>query len=90
MSFGIRRALSLGVALLHVTNSRKKNKQEEEKEMKKVFEVVNVNSGHSFGHIAVESEKEALDLVSQDAGYESYKEACDVTGTDELVAEKEE
>ncbi len=56
--------------------------------MKKLFEVANVNSGHSFGYIAAESEKEALDLVSQAAGYENYKEACDVTGTDELVAEE--
>lgn len=56
--------------------------------MKKLFEVANVNSGHSFGYRAAESENEALDLVSQDAGYESYNEACDVTGTDELVAEE--
>jgi len=54
--------------------------------MKKVFEVVNVNSGHGFGYIAAESGNEALDLVAQDAGYEDYKEACDVTGTDELIA----
>lgn len=54
--------------------------------MKKLFEVVNVNSGHSFGYRAAESGNEALDLVAQDAGYEDYKEACDVTGTDELIA----
>lgn len=54
--------------------------------MKKLFEVVNVNSGHSFGYRAAESRNEALDLVAQDAGYEDYNEACDVTGTDELIA----
>ena len=56
--------------------------------MKKVFEVVNVNSGHSFGYIAAESEKEALDLVSKDAGYESYEEACTIAGGDDLAAEE--
>ena len=56
--------------------------------MKKVFEVVSVNSGHGFGYIAAENENEALDLVAQDAGYEDYKEACDVTDSDELVAEE--
>jgi len=54
----------------------------------KVFEVVNVHSGYNFGYIAAESEKEALDLISQDAGYKSYKEACDVTGTYDLAAEE--
>ena len=56
--------------------------------MKKVFEVVNVNSGHSFGYIAAESENEALDLVSQDAGYENYKEACTISGDGDLAAEE--
>lgn len=56
--------------------------------MKKLFEVANAKSGHSFGYIAAKSEKEALDSVSKDAGYEGYEEACDVTGTDELVAEE--
>lgn len=56
--------------------------------MKKLYEVVNVHSGHSFGYIAAKSGKDALDLVSKDAGYEDYKEACEVTGSDELVAEE--
>ncbi len=56
--------------------------------MKKVFEVVNVNSGHSLGRVAAESEKEALDLVSKDAGYKSYEEACTITDSDDLVAEE--
>lgn len=56
--------------------------------MKKIFEVANAKSGHSYGYIAAQSEKEALDAVSKDAGYEGYEEACDVTGTYELVAEE--
>lgn len=54
----------------------------------KVFEVVNVHSGYNFGYIAAESEEEALDLVSKDAGYESYEEACTITGNDDLAAEE--
>lgn len=56
--------------------------------MKKLYEVANVYSGLSLGFIAAESEKEALDLVSKDAGYESYERACDATGTDELIADE--
>jgi len=56
--------------------------------MKKLFEVANVNSGHNFGYIAAESKKEALDLISQDAGYEDYEETCTITGNDNLAAEE--
>jgi hypothetical protein len=56
--------------------------------MKKLYEVVNVHSGHSFGHIAAKSGKEALDLVSKDAGYEDYEEACTITNSDDLAAEE--
>ena len=56
--------------------------------MKKLYEVVNVHSGHSFGHIAAKSGKDALDLISQDAGYKSYEEACTITDSDDLAAEE--
>jgi hypothetical protein len=74
------------INILLYNNSRKKERGGVK--MKKLFEVVNVISSHSFGYIAAESENEALDLLSQDAGYEDYKEACDVTDSDELVAEE--
>lgn len=50
------------------------------------YEICNKNSGHSFGFFQACSEKEALERLARQAGYDSYKEACAVVESiNELV-----
>jgi hypothetical protein len=50
------------------------------------YEICNKNSGHSFGFFQAGSEKEALERLARQAGYDSYKEACAVVESiNELV-----
>ncbi len=50
------------------------------------YEICNRNSGHSFGFFQAGSEKDALEQLAKQAGYDSYKEACAVVeSANELV-----
>lgn len=50
------------------------------------YEICNKNSGHSFGFFQASSEKEALEQLARQAGYNSYRESCAVVGSaNELV-----
>lgn len=53
------------------------------------YEICNKNSNHSFGFFQAGSEKEALEQLARQAGYDSYKEACAVVeSTNELVVNR--
>jgi hypothetical protein len=41
--------------------------------------IENIVTGHWFGEYEGESEKQALDAMARDAGYQSYKDACETT-----------
>ncbi|WP_350449657.1 hypothetical protein [Aminobacterium mobile] len=50
------------------------------------YEICNKNSNHSFGFFQADTEKEALEQLAKQAGYDSYREACAVVGSaDELI-----
>lgn len=42
------------------------------------YEIINHLSGHNFGIYEADSEQEALEIMAKEAGYNSYKEACEV------------
>ena len=46
------------------------------------FEISNINTGVVFGVYEGRNESEALDAYAQDAGYASFGEACEASGTD--------
>lgn len=51
------------------------------------FEIVNPQSGHSFGVYEAESAEAAIEACCKDAGYDSKAHAESVTGSDsELIA----
>jgi len=44
----------------------------------KNFEVINTISGSNLGTFEAEDKTDALDVMAQDAGYDSHAEACEV------------
>lgn len=46
------------------------------------FEISNINTGFVFGVYEGRNESEALDAYAADAGYVSFGESCEVSGTD--------
>lgn len=52
----------------------------------KSFEIVNTKSGANMGTWEAESAEAALDKYAQDAGYESFADACKVASGDNIEA----
>ena len=54
--------------------------------MEKIFRIFNLDSGHVLGFIKADTPENALDLLSREANYENYSDACRQTGSDSLRA----
>lgn len=51
--------------------------------MNRMFRISNKVSGAELGIYVAETADEALEAMAREAGYESYQDVCQVTGTDE-------
>lgn len=54
--------------------------------MEKIFRIFNLDSGRVLGFVKADSPENALDLISREANYESYYDACRQIGSDTLRA----